>query len=233
MKIYWNKLLGLTVLISLISCSRDNYGLMETPGETWLSGLCVAVPYEGLPYVLQMDLGDKIVASGNPESNVKIGSRYSLYYSLINPKQEEEVREAEIVKMVPVTTIPLTYPDSSKTSTAQADPIEITKAFWLGGDFINVEFNFKISDREIKHKLKLDYISFDKENKELQLDFVHMANGDLPEQDLPAIVSFPLNSIHEFNQADTILIRVLQKNRQGENHYSFYGLKGGYAEDQR
>lgn len=233
MKSFRNKLLPLAViLLSLISCSND-YGLMESAGETWLSGLCVAVPYEGRPYVLQMDKGDKIVASGDPESNVKIGSRYSVYYSLIKPKQEDEVREAEIARMIPVTTIPLTYPDSAKTSSAQGDPIEITKAFWLGGDFINVEFNFKISDSQIKHSLKLYYTSFDEENKELKLDFIHLANGDQPEQDLPAIVSFPLKSIHEFNQADTILIRVMQKNREGENHYSFYGLKGGFIKDLR
>ncbi|HPB36208.1 MAG TPA: NigD-like C-terminal domain-containing protein [Bacteroidales bacterium] len=232
MKILRNKLLPLAVILSLISCS-DDYGLMEPAGETWQSGLCVAVPHEGFPYVLQMDKGDKIVDGGEPESNVKIGNRYSVYYSLIKPKQEDEVREAEIARMIPVTTIPLTYPDSLRTSSAQGDPIEISKAFWLGGDFINVEFNFKISDSQIKHTLKLLFTSFDEEDKELKLDFIHLANGDLPVEDLPAIVSFPLKSIYEFNQADTILIRVMQKNRQGENHYSYYGLKGGCAEDQR
>jgi len=233
MKILRNKLLPLFVVYGLISCNNE-YGLMMEPAaEIWQSGLCVAVPHENYPYVLLMDDGDRIVPSGEPESNVKIGNRYSVYYSLIKPKQEDEVRKAEIAKMIPVTTIPLTYPDRIKLNSVQGDPIEITKAFWLGGDFINVEFNFKISDRQIKHSLELHYISFDEEYKELKLDFIHMANGDLPEQDLPAIVSFPLKSIYEFNKADTILIRVMQKNRQDENHYSFYGLKGGYVEDMR
>jgi len=233
MNIFRNKLLPLVVVYGLISCSND-YGLMmDSAGEVWQSGLCVAVPHEDYPYVLKMDEGYLIVAGGEPESSVKIGNRYSIYYSLIKPKQEDEVRKAEIAKMIPVTTIPLTYPDLVKLNSDRGDPIEITKAFWLGGDFINVEFNFKISDKPINHSLELHYISFDDEYKELKLDFIHMANGDLPEKDLPAIVSFPLNSIYEFNRADTVLIRVMQKNRQGENHYSFYGLKGGYVEDLR
>lgn len=230
MRILRNKIPALILIISLLSCNYDNL-MPPQQGETWLSGLCVAVPHDDLPYALLLDKGDLIVYSDQPESNVKIGNRYSIYYSLVKPKQQDAIREAKIANMIPVTTIPLTYPDSADSFTGQADPIEIIQPFWLGGNFINVEFKFKMSDSKIKHTLKLLYTAFNEENKELQLDFIHLANGDLPEQELPAIVSFPLNSIQEFNSSDTVLIRVLQENRHGENHYSFYGLKGGWVKD--
>jgi hypothetical protein len=92
------------------------------------------------------------------------------------------------------------------------DPLWIVTNPWIAGGFLNFGFNFQHSNLDIKHSIFLinDKYEKDKGVNKLYLTFAHNAKMDRTNTTSSAFASFRLGSIEHINEADSLVISVLE-----------------------
>ena len=192
------------LLILVCSCSQD-----ET---SYLTELCVVKERGNKSLYLFTDDGNVLSPSTSLDfSKYSEGERYRVTYikmkSNVSSSKESLI---EIQYMLPVL-IKDAIPRKD-FSTKMKDPIWLTGQPWFGGGFLNFEFSFGFEKQEIKHGIFLvqDSSVYKKDVNKIYLSFGHDANKDASRIMATALASFPVNSISDIKNADSLIINVLE-----------------------
>lgn len=200
------------LIISLVctlflSCSSGDY-LMET---SYVSGLCIVKGDQ--PVSLLSDDGMILnpVSSDDLEGFID-GDRVLVTYNIVGEGQNLS-KDNYQVKIYDIQAVPiLDVIDRSELDANIEDPVWLLSKPWIGGGFMNIEFSFGHSDSNIKHGIYMVYDKFETRNGKniIYLTFGHNAKGDSSTTNSPAFTSFRIESIENFQKADSVIVSVLE-----------------------
>ncbi|MDD4922218.1 MAG: NigD-like C-terminal domain-containing protein [Bacteroidales bacterium] len=97
------------------------------------------------------------------------------------------------------------------------DPVWLVGKPWFGGDYLNFEFSYhNNADSDIEHNIELvqDSIVSSNQVKKIYMTFGHNANNDASLRMATAFFSFPTATITDIQNADSLIIRVLEGDKQ-------------------
>jgi len=206
----FKRCLLLVLLLALtISCSQD-----ET---LFMVELCTVKEKGDKSLYLLSDDGNVLFPSSSMDvSTYQSGQRFRVTYIKMEGKTSSEGESiVDIKQMLPVLIKDVVSGDLFTGSVN--DPLWLIYRPWFGGGFLNFEFSFDSgASTDIQHEVQLIQDSTVQvgASRKIFLTFGHNANGDVSEKSVTALVSFPLTSISDFGQADSLIVGVLEGSKR-------------------
>jgi hypothetical protein len=143
----------------------------------------------------------------------KSGERYRVLYmslgttSYYSGNSRAELVEVESLQRVLVKNI--NTGDSLKS--IHGDPISINQPPFIGGGFLNFDFNFEYNNIDIQHSVELVQDTLD--GSVCRMRFLHLAKSDYGSHQATALVSFPIRT-YDCSVIDSLVVEVLQYDNQ-------------------
>jgi len=206
----YNRNVLLVLLLALtISCSQDETMFMVE--------LCTVKEKGDKSLYLLSDDGNVLFPSSSMDvSTYQSGQRFRVTYIKMEGKTSSEGESiVDIKQMLPVLIKDVLSRDLFTGSVN--DPLWLIYRPWFGGGFLNFEFSFGSGvSTDIQHEVQLIQDSTVQvgATRKIFLTFGHDANGDVSEKNVTALVSFPLTSISDFSQADSLIVGVLEGSKR-------------------
>lgn len=146
-------------------------------------------------------------------ANFKVGDRYRVLYMLLgttsyySTSSVAQLVEIEHLQRVLVKNI--NTGDSLKLM--HSDPISINQYPFIGGGFLNFDFNFEFYNYNVKHSIEL--VQDTLVGRVCRMRFLHLAKNDYGPNLAAALVSFPIRTIDR-SQTDSLVVEVMQYDDQ-------------------
>jgi len=209
-------LLLVLALLTATSCSNDYLSNNTINESAW----CMA---QGRGNQLSLITDDKSILKLSESSDSILfltGLRYRVFYILLGDQgYYASVPGSKLVKITDEQ--PVIVEDvilSSLFTGSVNDPVWRNDKPFFGGGFLNLDFQFLSSSSGILHGIHLLQDSL--VNRKLYMKLGHFANGDVTGSRVSALASFPISSIQNASNADSLIILMLDD----ATHYNSYGL---------
>ena len=179
--------------------------------------LCIVKENGDKSLYLMTDDGNVLFPSSSLDTTTyKSGQRFRVTYIKLEGKTSSEGEAiVDIKQMLPV--LIKNAVSRSLFSGSVNDPVWLNYKPWFGGGYLNFEFSFDSGlTSEIQHEVQLIQDSTVQvgTSRKIYLTFGHNANGDVSSEKVTALVSFPSGSISELNQADSLIVGVLEGSKR-------------------
>lgn len=196
---------SLVLLFTLISCSdyvddyRSKWGVLQ-----------------GLDKNLHLltDDGELLKPSVPLDTALfKAGERYralymsygtTSYYSIGSVAQLVEIENLQRVLVKNINT-------SDSLNSTNGDPISINQYPFIGGGFLNFDFNFDFNNKNVLHNIELVQDSL--VGRVCRMRFLHLAKNDNGPNLATALVSFPIRTFDR-SITDSLVVEVMQYDNQ-------------------
>ena len=215
-KIHSYSVLLVLAMLSATACSDGNMSSNTYYESAW----CV-VQGRGSQISLVTDQKDILKPSESLDSTqYKAGDRYRvIYITLGNQGYYPTSSGAKLVKITgePQPVLVEDVIQHGSFTGSVNDPVWLNAKPFLGGGFLNFDFQFRNSHTGIKHGIHLLQDSL--VNRKLYLKFGHHANSDVTGSFESALASFPTSGLQNASDADSLIILL-----QGDTHLQNYRL---------
>jgi NigD-like C-terminal beta sandwich domain len=202
-RIYSCSVLLVLALLCATSCSNE-----EMSNYTYYESAWCVVQGRSNQISLVTDQKDILKPSESLDSTqYKAGDRYRvIYITLGNQGYYSTSSGAKLVKITgePQPVLVEDVIQHGSFTGSVNDPVWLNAKPFLGGGFLNFDFQFRNSHTDVKHGIHLLQDSL--VNRKLYLKFGHHANGDVSGSLESALASFPTSGLQNASDADSLII---------------------------
>jgi hypothetical protein len=184
------------------SCTKD---LRESRQSDW----CVVCGRGDFLYFVSDD--EEILRPDETLDSLmfQAGDRYKIYYMNLEGDGLYPNRDGKDIKLEEFEPVLVKNIVTAEVN-GYTDLVRLNRTPFFGGGYLNLDFSYGLTlTSGILHQLQL--VQDSTRGRILQLRFVHNAKGDLPRQAESALMSFPLASLRDKSQADSLYIRVSER----------------------
>jgi len=171
-------LLLLLPVFAFVACDDDDDG--KSLDKFWISYATVDNPDDGYFFYLNLDNGERLwtAASNFYNYRPRTGQRILADYTILNDKPAGSAydHDVKLNDAYNILTKNIFLVTPATQDSIGHDPLDV-KDIWVGGDFINVKFNFRLNDRQhLISMVKDDSKTYD--DGRIHLELRHNAHND-------------------------------------------------------